>query len=782
MKKTNIFLAIVLFLMTVGINSVWAVNHGSLNVTDAALYPLRDGEAPTAAVEGLTVDFKVVTVGSTTWAWTNLSEYVISGAGWGSQLRWWQPGKVENNLESRVSGTQQTYGKTTNAPATNPVIITIFQAVEGAGSPGFTETDDFTYDYTAKNSAITGDVTAPVLSDPVTVSQTATSLELSLSATDANDYFYYISDAANNFETVSFLNNITLSLAAGQAYNFSIVAIDFSGNTSTEKTVRVEAQEVTNIVEGTAQAVKFKLDSRSLDELVIYVENEHFLFADASVKLEINGQAVPGEKKPVPAIDQTAGTHAYRIVYPKQDIQGWAEDAILSINFPYIQCPVLDWATYVLVNKTITEGDNEGKPILHKIGTGTDITFPTVIAKVDITPKTATITEGGKVELTATAKTVLGDPVDGTSFTWTVNDTENAAVSPTGEFTSAVVGSYTVTATVTDTEISNSATIEVETLSLASAYCDASIGTGDALSKISFSTRRDGRVVIEIAPNDPEAEDIAAETFTAFRNFGWGDAVIEQITVNGNANTGNKYFTRTTNASNNNNHNATRTKIFLIPAEGMLHIGDIIKVNNMILEYETPFNQNAYPNLTFTFTFGSYCGEQETLAVVSSVTTDVIGEREASATVTATAGTFDVSQVNFTEDSAKVPAQSFAVTENNTYTLSGLTANTDYSFTVTVIDVDGNSSEAFATKWAFRTAQGTAIASVKTVAISVYPTVATDVLYVEGLTTASVIKIMHITGQSVSTQVSKREINVSDLVPGVYFVSVEGKAVKFIKK
>jgi hypothetical protein len=71
---------------------------------------------------------------------------------------------------------------------------------------------------------------------------------------------------------------------------------------------------------------------------------------------------------------------------------------------------------------------------------------------------------------------------------------------------------------------------------------------------------------------------------------------------------------------------------------------------------------------------------------------------------------------------------------------------------------------------------------VKTVAISVYPTVATDVLYVEGLTTASVIKIMHVTGQPVSTQVSKREINVSDLVPGVYFVSVEGKAEKFIKK
>jgi hypothetical protein len=780
MKERRLILAMISFLFVCGMNSVFAVNHGSLKVTGTSLYPQRNGAPAGAAVAGVTFDFKVVTVGSTTWAWTNLSAYGISGANWGSQLRWWQPAKTENNLEGRIAGTRQTYGQTTNLPSSTPVTITVFQALEGAPE-GFTETDDFTYDYSTQNSAVAGDVTAPVLAEPVIQDQTATSITLQLSATDANDYFYYLSDPANNFETVSFLNNITIPLAPGQSYNFSIVAIDFSGNTSATKNVLIGAQAITNIVEGTANAVKFKLDSRSNDELVIFVENPDFLFADAFVTLTINGVAVPGEKKPSPAINQTTGTHAYRVVYTKADIPGWEEDAVLAINLGYIQCPILDWGTYVMTNGIITEGANTGLPILHKIGTGTDITLPSEIASVDITPKTATITEGGKVQFSAVAKTVIGDPVDGTTFTWSV-DSGDASISATGEFTSAIVGTYTVTVTVEGKPIYNSATVVVEELSLESAYCDYTIGSGNALAKISFATRRDGRVVVEIAPYDPEAEDIEAGTYTAFRYFGWGDAIVQQITVNGIANTDYRYFTRTHNATNNENNNPTRTKLFLTPVEGMMHTGDIIKADNLILEYQTPENNNAYPNLTFTYTYGSYCGELETLPVVASITAGDVSYDQATVTVTATQGTFDIATINFTEDNDKIPAQSISVTGDNVYTLIGLTPDTDYSFTITVTDVDGNKSEPFATKWVFKTLAGNAIKDVNTTGLSLYLGSAPDVLYIKGLNSPTKVKVINIAGAVVDVQLSNGEVNVSKLASGAYLIQIDNRIFKFIKR
>ncbi|MDR0681400.1 MAG: hypothetical protein LBG15_06075, partial [Dysgonamonadaceae bacterium] len=645
MKRKSLLFTFVSFLVLFGMNSSFAIDHGSIKGTGVALYPQRNGVAPGTAVDGVTLDFKVVTIGTNTWAWTNISAYTIGGDDWASQLRWWQPGKTENNLTSRVAGTQQTYGKTSNLPTENPVTITFFQFLEGAPE-GFTETDDFTYNYTAKNSAVDNDVTAPVLAEPVIVSQDATSISLTLSATDdSDDYFYYISDAASGLEMVSFINNITISLVAGQSYTFSIVAIDFSGNTSVAKTVSIGAAEITNIVEGVARDVKFKLDSRSLEELVIYVENSDYLFGDAFVKLEINGVPVAGEKKPT----ITNGTHAYRVIYSKNEIPGWEENAILKINLGYVGYPI-DWGGYVLENGTITSGENTGKPILHKIGTGTDIVYSTEIVSVDITPKTATITEGKIIQFTAVAKTLVGDPVPDTPITWSV-DSENASISESGEFTSSVVGVYTVTVMITGTNITNTASVTVEELSLVSAYCNFPIGTGNSAAKISFSTRRDGRVVIEITPNDPEAE--TETNYTAFRNFGWANDIVTAITVNGDANTANKYFTRTHNGASNENHDITRTKLILTPVEGMMNTGDVIYINNAILEYETPLDANAYPNITFSFIYGSYCGEQETLPVVTSLTEGTVNSTDASVTVTVTQGTYALATVNFTEDDAK---------------------------------------------------------------------------------------------------------------------------------
>jgi len=348
---------------------------GSMIETDVPVYPQRDGAAPGTAT-GSTFDFKVVTVDATTYAWTNVHGLNIANNPWSSQYRYWSTtgSKTENNLLSRVAGTQETYGSTTTPQPNNPVTITFLQEQSNV----FFETDDFTYDNTIANSADASDKEAPALADPTVVSQTGTQLNLSLSATDnSGNYFYYIKDGANNFSQVSFLDNVTLNLTAGINYNFSIYAVDFSGNMSEAKTVSVQGVEAVYFTEGVAQGISFKLDSRSLTELKIEcTSNTADLIGDAFVKLEINGvQVMNGGdvKEWKPTIDQNTGTSTYQITVPAADIPGWAEGAVLTLNLGYITMPIGDWGHYVTDNSVITAGEYNGLPILHKIGTGVDI-------------------------------------------------------------------------------------------------------------------------------------------------------------------------------------------------------------------------------------------------------------------------------------------------------------------------------------------------------------------------------------------------------------------------
>lgn len=345
-----------------------AFDHGSMKGTGVSLYPQRNGTAPGTALVGKTVDFKVVTVGQKTWAWTNLNGDAVSADAWASQLRYWEPAKEEINLTGRADNNKQTFAAT-RLPKQNPLTITFFQSWNNE----FYETGDFTYDYTKLNSKDDTDTEAPVLGNPVTVNQTALSLELALSATDnSGDYFYYIVDETNNFAEVSFLSDVKLTLVAEKAYNFSVYAVDFSGNMSEAKTVVVQPQAAVYITEGTAKDISFKLDSRSKTELVIECTSTQSI-GDAFVKLEINGTAVDAEWKPTIA---ATGTGTYKITVPAAEVPGWAEGAILGLNLGYIVMPIGDWGHYVVENKVITAGANNGAPILHKIGTGVDIKEP----------------------------------------------------------------------------------------------------------------------------------------------------------------------------------------------------------------------------------------------------------------------------------------------------------------------------------------------------------------------------------------------------------------------
>lgn len=71
--------------------------------------------------------------------------------------------------------------------------------------------------------------------------------------------------------------------------------------------------------------------------------------------------------------------------------------------------------------------------------------------------------------------------------------------------------------------------------------------------------------------------------------------------------------------------------------------------------------------------------------------------------------------------------------------------------------------------------------STEQVNITVYPNPVEKILYVNGLTEDSDIKVINLTGEIIK-QVKAQEVDVENLPKGVYILNVNNKMTKFIKK
>ena len=136
-----------------------------------------------------------------------------------------------------------------------------------------------------------------------------------------------------------------------------------------------------------------------------------------------------------------------------------------------------------------------------------------------------------------------------------------------------------------------------------------------------------------------------------------------------------------------------------------------------------------------------------------------------------------------------------------TFTFSGTgadvaTSNGVFSGTITggvaniVISIPNGAGAAFsAAPWASMNVQertATGINSKREASLTLYPTVASDVIYLNGLKENQSAKIYNINGQEVaSAEVLANQVNgipVGNLSDGLYFVKVQDKSLKFIKK
>jgi len=362
LKKMAVMLCA--FLLTGFFTASAVLTIGSAKGTLLPLYTNNDGGLinPATLKAGVTFDYKIVTVGTKTWAWTNVNGGgTIGAATWASQLRYWSTptSHSENNLVNR-NATTQTYGSTTNAvPASKS--ISFFEATSAVGN---TETDRITYDVTIVNNPVGSDVIAPTVTACNSSGVTETTAALTITGSDdSGDVFYYISGNGGVSE-VSFLPTITLSgLTQLTTYNLTVTPVDFTGNQGTPFAVSFTTSGLVQITSGIAKDIKFVFKSTTTQfEYYYQLTDPSKKFRDAFIQITPAGGTM-FEIKPTLSPDST---YVYGISTDSR-----LASKILTLNCGYWIAPGLpDYSDYVVSNTTITSGALNGTLIKHQMGGG----------------------------------------------------------------------------------------------------------------------------------------------------------------------------------------------------------------------------------------------------------------------------------------------------------------------------------------------------------------------------------------------------------------------------
>ncbi len=248
MKKTLLF--VFAALTSIGLFAV--TPHGSLIKKDALLDVVVDAQwgdgTPFSA--GAKVDFKAVTIGGKLWAKIVGTGYTLGPNPYSSQVRIYTPGLHEISKDhdpNYIEVDRET--NTTIVTAYPYATINQIAVCQDNNHNYFNGTAIWDYDVYTVNSGLTGDTQIPLLTKREIGIQDGTTLPISCRASDnSGDYFYLITDVANNFYFASFTDDFTVTgLDPEISYTLSVVAVDFSGNESVGLTSGVDTSDQNEI-------------------------------------------------------------------------------------------------------------------------------------------------------------------------------------------------------------------------------------------------------------------------------------------------------------------------------------------------------------------------------------------------------------------------------------------------------------------------------------------------------------------------------------------------------
>lgn len=245
MKKIILLFAFVAFTFS----GLFAITHGSIIKKNAPLNVAAgsfDGHIfPANAV----VDFRAVALGGKLWAKVVGTGYQLNTNPWSSQIRIYydndplrKPHEISKNNDP--SYIEVDLATNTTIVTAYPYLLLSMISVCQDELNTFNQTEIWNFDVNSPNSGLTGDTEKPLLTSVEFGDQDGTTMPVSCTASDnSGDYFYIITDEANNFSYASFTDNFTITgLGPGITYTFNVVAVDFSGNESVGITTNVESQ------------------------------------------------------------------------------------------------------------------------------------------------------------------------------------------------------------------------------------------------------------------------------------------------------------------------------------------------------------------------------------------------------------------------------------------------------------------------------------------------------------------------------------------------------------
>ena len=375
----NLFTIIAVAAGLCAATQVSALEHGSLAGVNAPLYlQYKANPQPATPEAGKTLDFKLVTIGQKTWAWTKINGSMVDPRDWASQLRYRQPNynqADENNLVNRI-GTTISYGIATKAMTINPLKVSIYQAPNGNTATEAMESATYNYDRTKPNSKNASDTEKPVMGECSYENLLSTKVDLKLAATDDSGlFFYYIEDAANGIADVTFFDEYPLPLSANKSYNVSITAIDFSGNESEPFVYHFSTGVLEGVTSGVAKGLYFEISSTAT-QLTVSAKpvDTKATIVNGNIEFVKYGGSFTGIAHKV-VEENWAGIPSYTETLP----HSFALGDIIHLNLAYLLGPLTppvtaeEWSEVygwsVLNNYTITTGPNAGAPLIHTIGT-----------------------------------------------------------------------------------------------------------------------------------------------------------------------------------------------------------------------------------------------------------------------------------------------------------------------------------------------------------------------------------------------------------------------------